>query len=244
VQDRGVRTPRPATHPDETEPTMLRLQGLKKSFHEPGGGRLPVLDIPEFHLAEAEQAVLLGRSGSGKSTLLHVIAGLSTPDSGQVVIDGVDITRLGEAGRDRLRAEKVGYIFQTFNLLPGFTALENVMLGMTFARGKRDEQRARDLLGRVGLGHRLRHRPGTLSVGEQQRVAVARALANRPRLLLADEPTASVDPKHQQTVIDLIRSACQDDGVALFLVTHAPEVAGQFVRVENLEHFNRAAAVA
>jgi ABC-type lipoprotein export system ATPase subunit len=223
---------------------MLRIMGLKKSFHEPGGGRLPVLDIPEFHLDQAEQAVLLGRSGCGKTTLLHVIAGISTPDAGQVVIDGVDIARLGEADRDRVRAEKVGYIFQTFNLLPGFTALENVMLGMTFARGRKDERWARDLLGRVGLGHRLKHRPGTLSVGEQQRVAVARALANKPRLLLADEPTASIDPKHQQTVIDLIRSTCREESVALFLVTHAPEVAGQFERVEQLEQFNRVAAVA
>ncbi len=223
---------------------MLSLQGLKKSFDEPGGGRLPVLDIPEFHLGEAEQAVLLGRSGCGKTTLLHVIAGISTPDAGKVVIDGVDITRLGEAERDRMRAEKVGYIFQTFNLLPGFTALENVMLGMTFAQGRRDERRAKDLLARVGLANRLKHRPGTLSVGEQQRVAVARSLANRPRLLLADEPTASVDPKHQQTVIDLIRSTCREEGVALFLVTHAPEVAGQFERVEHLEQFNRAVAVA
>jgi ABC-type lipoprotein export system ATPase subunit len=151
---------------------------------------------------------------------------------------------LGEAERDRVRAEKVGYIFQTFNLLPGFTALENVMLGMTFAQGRKDERRARDLLGRVGLGHRLKHRPGTLSVGEQQRVAVARSLANRPRLLLADEPTASVDPKHQESVIDLIRSTCREESVALFLVTHAPEVAAQFERVEHLERFNRVAAVA
>jgi putative ABC transport system ATP-binding protein len=223
---------------------MLLIQGLKKSFHEPGGGRLPVLDIPDFHLGEAEQAVLLGQSGCGKTTLLHVIAGISTPDAGRVVIDGVDIARLGEAERDRVRAEKIGYIFQTFNLLPGFTALENVMLGMTFARGRKDERWARDLLGRVGLGHRLKHRPGTLSVGEQQRVAVARALANKPRLLLADEPTASVDPKHQQTVIALIRSTCLEESVALFLVTHAPEVAGQFERVEHLERFNRVAAVA
>ncbi len=222
---------------------MLSLQGLKKSFHEPGGGRLPVLDIPEFHLGEAEQAVLLGRSGCGKTTLLHVIAGISTPDAGKVIIDGQDIARLGEAERDRVRAEKVGYIFQTFNLLPGFTALENVMLGMTFAQGRRDERCAKELLARVGLANRLKHRPGTLSVGEQQRVAVARSLANKPRLLLADEPTASVDPKHQQTVIDLIRSTCREEGVALFLVTHAPEVAGQFERVEHLEAFNRAVAV-
>jgi ABC-type lipoprotein export system ATPase subunit len=223
---------------------MLLLRGIKKSFDEPGGGRLPVLDVPEFHLAAGEQVVLLGRSGSGKTTLLHVIAGISTPDAGVVAIDGVDIARLGEAERDRVRAEKVGYIFQTFNLLQGFSALENVMLGMTFAQGKRDEKWAKDLLARVGLGHRLRHKPGTLSVGEQQRVAVARALANRPRLLLADEPTASVDSKHQQEVIDLIRSTCVEESIALFLVTHAPEVAGQFARVEQLEQFNRVAALA
>jgi putative ABC transport system ATP-binding protein len=223
---------------------MLHIQGLKKSFPEPGGGRLPVLDVPEFHLGEAEQAVLLGRSGCGKTTLLHVIAGISTPDAGRVIIDDIDIARLGEAERDRVRAEKVGYIFQTFNLLPGFNALENVMLGMTFARGRKDERRARELLGRVGLGHRLKHRPGTLSVGEQQRVAVARALANKPRLLLADEPTASVDSRHQQAVIDLIRSTCREESVTLFLVTHAAEVAGQFERIEHLERFNRVAAVA
>jgi ABC-type lipoprotein export system ATPase subunit len=223
---------------------MLRIQGLKKTFAEPGGGRLPVLDVPEFHLAAGEQAVLLGRSGCGKTTLLHVIAGISAPDSGRIEIDGTDIAGLTEAERDRVRAEKIGYIFQTFNLLPGFTALENVLLGMTFAQGRRDEKRARELLDRVGLGHRLKHRPGTLSVGEQQRVAVARSLANRPRLLLADEPTASVDPKHQQNVIDLIRATCREESVSLFLVTHAPEVAAQFERVEHLEAFNRVAALA
>lgn len=222
---------------------MLLLQGVKKSFDEPGGGRLPVLDVPEFRLDAGEEAVLLGRSGCGKTTLLHVIAGISTPDAGVVAIDGVDIARLGEADRDRVRAEKVGYVFQTFNLLSGFSALENVLLGMTFARGRRDDRRARELLGRVGLGHRLKHRPGMLSVGEQQRVAVARALANKPRLLLADEPTASVDPRHQDQVIDLIRETCREEGVALFLVTHAPEVAARFARVEQLERFNRVAAL-
>lgn len=222
---------------------MLLLQGVKKSFDEPGGGRLPVLDVPEFRLGAGEEAVLLGRSGCGKTTLLHVIAGISTPDAGVVAIDGVDIAQLGESDRDRVRAEKVGYIFQTFNLLSGFSALENVLLGMTFARGRRDDRRARDLLDRVGLGHRLKHRPGMLSVGEQQRVAVARALANKPKLLLADEPTASVDPRHQDLVIALIRETCREEGVALFLVTHAPEVASQFARVEHLERFNRVAAL-
>lgn len=218
---------------------MLTLLDVKKSFIDPDGGRLPILDIDAFHLGAGEQAVLLGRSGGGKTTLLHVIAGISTPDSGVVQVDGVDIARMPEAERDRFRAERIGYVFQNFNLLPAFSALENVLLGMTFAGGRKDERRARDLLGRVGLGHRLRHRPGRLSVGEQQRVAVARALANRPRLLLADEPTASVDAAHQQGVLDLIRSSCRDEEVALLLVTHAGEVAAQFDRAEHLDQFNK-----
>ncbi len=221
---------------------MLLLRDVKKSFREPGGEILPILDIKEFRLAAGEEVVLVGRSGSGKTTLLHVIAGISRPDSGVVQIDGTDITRLPEAGLDRLRADKIGYVFQTFNLLPGFSALENVMLGMAFASGRPDETRARALLQRVGLAHRLTHKPSMLSVGEQQRVAVARALANRPKVLLADEPTANVDTRHQQEVIDLVRESCRAEGIALLLVTHAPEVAEQFERVENLDHFNRAAS--
>jgi ABC-type lipoprotein export system ATPase subunit len=220
---------------------MLLLRDLKKSFREPGGEILPILDIHEFRMSAGEEVVLVGHSGSGKTTLLHTIAGISRPDSGIVQIDGVDISRLPEAGLDRFRADKIGYVFQTFNLLPGFSALENVMLGMAFASGRPDESRARSLLQRVGLGHRLTHKPTMLSVGEQQRVAVARALANRPKLLLADEPTANVDTRHQQDVIDLVRESCQAERVALLLVTHSPDVARQFARVENLEQFNRAA---
>lgn len=219
---------------------MLKLTQIKKSYAEPNGKRLPILDIESYELAAGEQAVLVGRSGGGKTTLLHVISGISRPDSGEVNIDGLDITRLQEAGVDRFRAEKVGYVFQTFNLMGGFTALENVQLGMTFARGRRDVNRARDLLERVGLGHRLTHKPTALSVGEQQRVAVARALANRPKLLLADEPTANVDPSNQQQVVDLIRDTCKEEQVALLMVTHATEVAEQFDRVDRLEEINRA----
>ncbi len=221
---------------------MLELSGLKKSFVEPNGATLPILDIPQFKVAAGEQAVIRGRSGCGKTTLLHVIAGITHPDAGSVTIDGVDVTRLPEAGRDRFRAEKIGYIFQTFNLLEGFSALENVLLGMAFTRGGADRGRACELLEQVGLGHRLDHRPAKLSVGEQQRVAVARALANRPRLLLADEPTANVDPGNQQQLVDLIREHCQSEEVALLLVTHEPTVAEQFSRVESLESFNQAVA--
>jgi putative ABC transport system ATP-binding protein len=221
---------------------MLLLRNVRKSFVEPEGEVLPILDVEQFALAAGEQAVLVGRSGSGKTTLLHIIAGISRPDTGLVQIDGTDITRLPEAGLDRFRADKIGYVFQTFNLLPGFSALENVMLGMAFASGRPDEARARTLLDRVGLSHRLSHKPTMLSVGEQQRVAVARALANRPKILLADEPTANVDTRHQQQVIELIRESCRAERVALLLVTHAPEVAEQFDRVENLEQFNRTTA--
>jgi ABC-type lipoprotein export system ATPase subunit len=221
---------------------MLLLKQIRKSFVEPDGTPLPILDIQHFQVAAGEQVVLMGRSGSGKTTLLHCIAGISKPDSGIVEVDGCDITRLSEWGRDRFRADHIGFVFQTFNLLAGFSALENVLLGMAFSRGKPDAGRAAALLERVGLKHRLSHKPSMLSVGEQQRVAVARAMANRPKLLLADEPTANVDSTHQQVIIDLIRETCREEKVALLLVTHTPEVAEQFDRVEQLDRFNQAVA--
>jgi len=217
---------------------MLKISNLKKSFRLPTGERMPILEVPQFHVAAAEQMVIVGRSGCGKSTLLHLISGIGTPDSGTISVNGLDITRLSEEGRDRFRAEVMGYVFQTFNLLQGFTALENVVLGMSFSKGKADRDRARDLLARVGLDHRLNAHPRTMSVGEQQRVAVARALANRPKLLLADEPTANVDPANQQSIVDLIRETCQEEEIALVMVTHAMEVAEQFQRIEPLEKLN------
>jgi putative ABC transport system ATP-binding protein len=217
---------------------MLQLENVKKSYLEPNGQPLPILDIPQFEIADAEQVILVGRSGCGKTTLLHVIAGISRADQGSITLDGIDVNRLSEAGCDRFRAARMGYVFQTFNLLAGFSALENVMLGMTFARGKKDTQRAVELLDRVGLSARANHKPKALSVGEQQRVAVARSLANRPRLLLADEPTANVDPGNQQNIIDLIRETCREEEVSLLIVTHAMEVADQFDRVVQLDEIN------
>ncbi|MEK6235876.1 MAG: ABC transporter ATP-binding protein [Planctomycetales bacterium] len=214
---------------------------MKKSFIEPDGNRLEILDVEKFHLSSGEQCLLVGNSGCGKTTLLHVIAGISLPDSGEVRVDNLNIAALAEAGRDRFRADKIGYVFQTFNLLTGFSALENIQLSMAFSSGRPDEGRARELLDRVGLGHRTSHRPSQLSVGERQRVAVARALANRPKLLLADEPTANVDHKNQQHLVDLIRETCREQEVSLLMVTHSPEIAEQFDRVEQLEKFNAAA---
>jgi ABC-type lipoprotein export system ATPase subunit len=219
---------------------ILHLKNVIKSYRDPGGRPLPVLDVAEFRVARGEQLVLAGASGSGKTTLLHIIAGISRPDSGSVRVDGIDLCLLGEAECDAFRAERIGYVYQTFNLLDNFTALENVLLGMKFAGGRLDKPRARQLLTRVGLAQRMHHRPGMLSVGEQQRVAVARALANRPKVILADEPTANVDTGHQQQILDLLRETCREEEVALVLVTHTPEVAAQFSRVERLEELNRA----
>jgi ABC-type lipoprotein export system ATPase subunit len=221
---------------------MLHLKDVKKSFFQPDGEPLPILDVPEFHVAPGEQMVLVGRSGCGKTTLLHTIAGIARPDSGKVRINNWDITLFSEAECDHFRAQHIGYVFQTFNLLRGFSALENVLLAMRFAGPGVDRERAKRLLDRVGLSHRITHKPSMLSVGEQQRVAVARALANRPKLLLADEPTANVDSGHQQQILDLLGETCREENVALVLVTHTPEVARQFQRVEHLESFNRIAA--
>jgi ABC-type lipoprotein export system ATPase subunit len=219
---------------------MLKIEQLKKSFRLPEGGTLPILDVPSFAIGLGEQVVLIGESGSGKTTLLHAIAGLLNIDSGTIEIDGIQTTKLSEQGRDRVRAAKLGYVFQSFNLLSGFTALENVRLGMTFASGRHDVGRAKDLLTRVGLKDRMNHKPDALSVGQQQRVAVARALANRPRLLLADEPTANIDASNQQMIIDLIRHCCQEEKIALLLVTHSMQVANQFSRIDRLETVNKA----
>ena len=228
-QSPAAKTVRPA----------LDLRDVRKSYVEPNGKPLPILDIPRFELVPGEQMVLLGESGAGKTTLLHVIAGILRADSGTIRIDKTDIAQLSENGRDRFRAGNLGYVFQTFNLMKGFSALENVLLGMSFSRGRSNPTRARQLLDRVGLGARTDHKPAALSVGEQQRVAVARALANRPRILLADEPTANIDPGNQQRTIDLIRDTCEEDGIALLLVTHSMKVADQFDRVDRLEDINQ-----
>jgi putative ABC transport system ATP-binding protein len=220
----------------------LELKDVRKAYRDPSGGKVPVLNVPHFKLDAGEQVVLIGSSGGGKTTLLNIIAGITTADSGDVVVSGTNIVRLPEAARDRFRAERIGYVFQTFNLLSAFTALENVLLGMSFGGQKADRSRAVKLLERVGLGHRLHHKPAQMSVGEQQRTSVARALSNTPRLLLADEPTANVDVANQQTVLQLLRESCREHNVSLLMVTHAAEVASQFDRVEKLADFNKPAA--
>jgi putative ABC transport system ATP-binding protein len=219
----------------------LLLENVRKSYREPNGHLLPVLAIDRYELPQGEQAALVGSSGGGKTTLLNVISGILAADSGSIVVDGRDIAQLPEVVRDRFRAAKIGFVFQTFNLLPAFTALENVLLGMSFSGRGVDRAFAISLLERVGLGHRLNHLPQKMSVGEQQRVSVARSMANKPALLLADEPTANVDQGNQDLVLNLIKDTCRENSVTLLMVTHAMEVANTFERVDKLTDFNKPA---
>jgi len=219
----------------------LVIENLRKGFRSPEGEVTTIVDIAAFQLNRGEQIALRGMSGSGKTTMLNLVAGILKPDHGRIVVAGREITVLSESDRDRFRAETIGYVFQTFNLLQGFSALENVMLGMMFGRGA-DRPVAAKLLDRVGLGARMHYKPRQLSVGQQQRVAVARALANAPQLVLADEPTGNLDPRHASEALQLIREVCHESGAALLLVSHDPEVLGQFSRVDELSHINRAAA--
>lgn len=220
---------------------MLTIKGLKKSFTSPEGGSAVIVDVPSFVLAAGEQRALRGESGSGKTTFLHLIAGILAADEGTIELAGTLLTGLAEPARDRVRADKIGYIFQTFNLLQGYTVLENVVLGMSFGPRGSDRAKAKGLLERVGLGHRLDHYPRQLSTGQQQRVAVARALANHPALVLADEPTGNLDRKHGREALALIRDVCRENGAALLLVSHDEEVLAQFELKSDFTELNRAA---
>jgi putative ABC transport system ATP-binding protein len=218
----------------------LEISDLKKHYPLPGGGQHLVLDLPAFSLGAGEQAALEGPSGSGKTTLLHCCAGILRPSAGAVRVGGVELGRLSEGALDAARGRLLGYVFQTFNLLQGLSALENVALAMRFGAGL-DEARALGLLDRVGLADKAGHRPGQLSVGQQQRVAVARALANRPQLVLADEPTGNLDAAAGQEALALLRQACRETGAALLLVSHDPAVLRRFSRRHRLTQLNRAA---
>jgi ABC-type lipoprotein export system ATPase subunit len=220
---------------------LLEIADLKRSFRAPDGSMHRVIDVPEFSLEEKKQVALRGESGSGKTTFLNLIAGILKPDSGKIKLTGKEISVLSESARDRVRATNIGYIFQTFNLLQGYTCLENVLLGMKFGVGM-DRDFAIGLLKRVGLGEKFHHYPHQLSTGQQQRVAVARALANRPKLVLADEPTGNLDFQNSRDALQLIRQACQENSAALLLVSHDREVLAHFETVLDLQEINRAVA--
>jgi putative ABC transport system ATP-binding protein len=218
---------------------LLEITGLQKAFSGPDGSTHRVIDIRSLVIAQKAQVAISGESGLGKTTMLHLIAGILKPDAGSIKLLGREISNLSEAQRDRVRAESIGYVFQTFNLLPAFTSLENVLLGMTFGRGV-DRLFAEGLLKRVGLDGRLRHYPHQLSTGQQQRVAVARALANRPKLVLADEPTGNLDAGNSHEALKLIREVCAENGAALLLVSHDRDVLARFDTVLLLKEINKA----
>ncbi len=217
---------------------LLEISDLQKSFVAPDGARHRVVNVKQFSLDEKSQLALSGESGSGKTTFLNLIAGILKADAGNITIAGQPMSTLNEPQRDRLRATTIGYIFQTFNLLQGYTCLENVLLGMSFGPGV-DRPFAEELLRRVGLAERLRHYPRQLSTGQQQRVAVARALANRPKLVLADEPTGNLDHANARAALSLIRETCREQGAALLLVSHDREVLGEFESVRDLRQINQ-----
>jgi ABC-type lipoprotein export system ATPase subunit len=218
---------------------LLVIENLTKSYPRLGGGRLVVVDIPFFSLGNGEQKALRGESGSGKTTFLNLIAGILEPDAGSVTVNGQQLSVLHEAARDRLRAKTIGYIFQTFNLLQGHTILENVLLGMAFG-SRADVAWAKSLLTRVELADKLHFFPRQLSTGQQQRVASARALANRPKLVLADEPTGNLDRRRARESLSLIREVCRESGAALLLVSHDEEVLRDFDSIQDFADLNRA----
>jgi len=217
----------------------LDVHDLKKQFRSPNGESAMIVDVPRFSIESGGQVAIRGASGSGKTTFLNLIAGILTADAGRIEVDGIAVTGLSEGARDRLRATTIGYIFQTFNLLQGCTALENVELAMAFGRGV-NRDAATQLLNQVGLSAHLHHVPRQLSVGQQQRVAVARALANRPSLVLADEPTGNLDEMHADSALATIRDLCRSSEAALLLVSHSANVLRKFDRVVDFGEVNRA----
>lgn len=215
------------------EVPALRIEGL--TFGYTPGGPL-VTDVRSLVVQPGEQLLLTGGSGAGKSTLLQLIAGLLDPGAGSVEIAGVKLHQLRGAARDQYRGRSIGFIFQTFNLLHGFSALENVMAALKFSSvpGGEHHQRAAALLTHLGI-ERHDAEPDSLSVGQQQRVAVARAVAARPALVLADEPTASLDPENAAGAIELIKDVCKESGAALVCVSHDPSMSERFERRVRLE---------
>ncbi len=214
---------------------VLRARGLTKALPI-GSTMVQILRGIDLDIGRGERVGIIGPSGSGKSTLLGLLGGLDTPSTGTIEIDGIDITRMNEGRLTAVRNEKIGFVFQFFNLIPTLTALENVALPIEFANRRKfnSRKRAAELLEMLGLGDRLRFRPTQLSGGQQQRVAIARALANDPPLLLADEPTGNLDTESGRTVLQLIKDLQRQIGTTVVIVTHDPGIAGQMDRILTL----------
>jgi putative ABC transport system ATP-binding protein len=208
---------------------LVQVEDISKTY-----GGLRALDGVTFDVRAGEWIAIMGPSGSGKTTLINILGGLDKPTSGRAIVDGVNLGDLGEREMTRYRAEKIGFVFQGFYLVPYLSAVENVMLAQYF-HSTADEKEAAEALVRVGLGDRLEHLPSRLSGGEQQRVALARALINHPKLILADEPTGNLDEANEQIVLDLLRELHRS-GHTILLVTHSPEIGRMADRRIELAH--------
>lgn len=218
---------------------MIRVRDLEKSYRR-GNETVVACHVAALDVARGEQLALIGRSGTGKSTVLNAIAGILRPDRGTIEVAGTEVSALGEAARDRFRARHIGMVFQTFNLLQPFTALENVMLGGVFAGRGHARLRAEALLERVGLGDRKHHRPNELSVGQAQRVAICRALINDPEVILADEPLGNQDKDTGRDVLGLLLDMARDREATVVMVTHDPESAAMMQRTVDLAELRKA----
>lgn len=208
---------------------MISISNLTKTVRS-GTEDLTILSDVSLEIPDGQFVALTGASGSGKSTLLGLLAGLDSPSSGSITIDGDEITTMSEDGLATLRSSKIGFIFQSFHLIPSLTAYENVLIPMEIAGARDAHERAKELLDEVGLASRGHHYPTELSGGEQQRVAIARAFANRPKILLADEPTGNLDSKNGRHIFELMTALHQGNNVTLVLVTHDQELAAKAER--------------
>ena len=208
---------------------MITLSNLTKTVRS-GTEELTILSDVSLAIPEGQFVALTGASGSGKSTLLGLIAGLDAPSTGRISIDGDEITSMGEDGLAKIRSEKIGFVFQSFHLIPSLTAFENVLIPMEILGAGDAKTRAAELLEEVGLSDRGHHYPNELSGGEQQRVAIARAFANRPKILLADEPTGNLDSRNGQHIFDLMENLHRQRNITLVLVTHDGNLAGKAQR--------------
>ena len=222
------------THTKEHKTPIITTQNLGKTVPT-SEGQLHILSSVDLIINRGESLAIVGESGSGKTTLLSLLAGLDTPSTGSVSIDGRDITRMDEDGRALLRNELIGFVFQSFQLLPSLTALENVMLPLELSGDANAETAARSLLQRVGLAPRLGHTPKQLSGGEQQRVALARAFVTQPAILFADEPTGNLDSKTGAHIIELLFELNQEKHTTLVLVTHDASLAARCGRMIKLD---------
>jgi lipoprotein-releasing system ATP-binding protein len=221
----------------ENTSSVVMTRGLQKTFQTGGGEALTIFRDINLSVAPGEIVALVGQSGSGKSTLLQIVGLLDRPTEGQILIEGRDVTGLDDGARTKLRRDTIGFVYQFHHLLPEFTALENVMLPQMIAGQPRAQAmtRATSYLNMIGLGHRLNHRPARLSGGEQQRVAIVRALVNNPRLLLADEPTGNLDQETSQIVFDMLVKLVRQSGVGALIATHNLDLADKMDRIIELK---------